>query len=197
MNVGVLGSGIVGRTLAAKIALVGNDVMLGTRDVEGLLARTETGPMGTPPFSVWHDENPSVKLGTFAEAAAHADVLLNATAGVASLEALASAGDENLAGKLLIDVSNPLDFSNGRPPSLAISNTDSLAEHIQAAFPKAKVVKALNTLSRLRSSTSRWSADRLNPNRRGNRARPGTRWEVARARSSHSGPNREMAPAAT
>jgi predicted dinucleotide-binding enzyme len=147
LKVGVLGSGIVGRTLAAKIALIGNEVTIGTRDVEQLLARTESGPMGTPPFSVWHDENPAVHLGTFGETAAYGEIVMNATAGVASLEVLTSAGTQNLSGKLLIDVSNPLDFSKGMPPSLTISNTDSLAERIQATFPEAKVVKALNTVS--------------------------------------------------
>jgi predicted dinucleotide-binding enzyme len=150
MKVGVLGSGIVGRTLAGKLALVGNDVMLGTRDVDDLLARTETGPMGTPPFSVWHDENPAVALGAFPEAAAFAEMVVNATAGVASLDALTIGGGDggaNLAGKILVDVSNPLDFSSGMPPTLSIANTDSLSERIQAAFPGTMVVKALNTVS--------------------------------------------------
>jgi 8-hydroxy-5-deazaflavin:NADPH oxidoreductase len=84
-----------------------------------------------------------VKLGTFAEAAAHGEALVNATAGGTSIDALAQAGAANLAGKLLVDVANALDFSHGMPPSLLVANTDSLGEQIQRAFPDAKVVKAL------------------------------------------------------
>jgi hypothetical protein len=85
------------------------------------------------------------RLGTFVEAAAHGEVVINATAGTGSLEALALAGARNLDGKILIDIANPLDFSKGMPPSLTVCNTDSLGEQIQKAFPGAKVVKTLNT----------------------------------------------------
>ena len=85
--------------------------------------------------------------GTFAEAAAFGEVLFNCTSGKASLEALTMAGAENLKGKVLIDIANPLDFSRGMPPSLLVCNTDSLGEQIQRAFPEAKVVKSLNTMN--------------------------------------------------
>ena len=103
--------------------------------------------MGNPPFRVWQEQHPEVKLGTFAEAAAHGEALVNATAGGASIDALDQAGAANLAGKLLLDVANALDFSHGMPPSLLVANTDSLGEQIQRAFPDAKVVKALNTMT--------------------------------------------------
>src|SRR5207244_7355833 len=74
-------------------------------------------------------------------------VVFNATAGVASLDALRAAGAENLEGKVLVDVANPLDFSRGMPPTLSVSNTDSLGEQIQRAFPRTKVVKSLTTVS--------------------------------------------------
>src|SRR5207244_8532274 len=90
---------------------------------------------------------PAVKLGSFAEAAVHGEVVINATGGTASLDALALAGAANLAGKILIDVANPLDYSRGMPPSLSVCNTDSLAEQIQRAYPEARVVKTLNTTS--------------------------------------------------
>src|SRR6185503_8840199 len=85
--------------------------------------------------------------GTFADAAAFGETVVNATAGGASLDALAAAGVENLAGKVLIDISNPLDFSRGMPPNLVVCNTDSLGEQIQRAFPETSVVKALNTVN--------------------------------------------------
>ena len=84
---------------------------------------------------------------TFEEAAQFGEVVLNCTSGTASLQALSMAGAQNLAGKILIDVSNPLDFSKGMPPTLSVCNDDSLGEQIQRAFPDAKVVKALNTLN--------------------------------------------------
>jgi len=83
----------------------------------------------------------------FAEAAAHGEMIVNATAGAVSLEALEQAGEDNLNGKVLIDIANPLDFSKGMPPSLSVSNTDSLGEQIQRRFPEAKVVKTLHTMN--------------------------------------------------
>lgn len=140
MNVGVLGTGMAGRALSAKIAEVGNDVVMGTRDVSGLLDRDQD-------FAAWHGDNSDVKLGTFADAATHAEVAFNATAGAASLSALEMASPANFAGKVLVDVANALDFSRGMPPSLSIVNTDSLGEQVQRALPDTRVVKALNTVN--------------------------------------------------
>lgn len=134
MRIGILGSGMVGQTLGAKLASLGQDVMLGTRDVSKL--------------SEWMDGlEHKVSAGSFAETAVHGELVLNATSGAASLEALTMAGEANLRGKILIDVANPLDFSHGMPPSLLVCNTDSLGEQIQRAFPYTKVVKTLNTLN--------------------------------------------------
>ena len=102
---------------------------------------------GNPPFRTWQAQHGQVKLGSFAEAAAHGEIVVNATAGMASLDALKRAGEPNLNGKILIDIANPLDFSKGMPPSLSVCNTDSLGEQIQRAFPGAKVVKTLNTMN--------------------------------------------------
>ncbi len=147
MNIGILGSGVVGLTFSARLAELGQDVMLGTGDVARLLARTEPGFYGNPPFREWQAEHPQVKVGTFAEAAAHGELLFNVTAGTGSLEALRLAGEANLNGKILIDIANPLDFSRGMPPSLAVVNTDSLGEQIQRAYPGLRVVKTLNTMN--------------------------------------------------
>ena len=147
MRFGILGTGAVGKTIAARLDGLGHEVMVGTRDPQETLSRTEPDAYGTPPFSAWQEEHPEVKLGTFGEAAAHGEMVVNATAGGVSLEALQLAGEDNLNGKVLMDVANPLDFSQGMPPTLSVSNTDSLGERIQRRFPEARVVKTLHTMN--------------------------------------------------
>ena len=120
---------------------------IGTRDVDALMARTDPDQMGNPPFSVWHADHANIGVAVFADAAVHGELLINATHGETSIEALTAAGAANVDGKVLIDLSNPLDFSQGFPPSLFVTNTDSLAEQIQRAFPQVRVVKALNTMA--------------------------------------------------
>jgi hypothetical protein len=137
----------VGKALAGKLAELGHEVVVGTRDPEATLARTDPDGLGNPPFGVWQQAHPEVGLASLMEAAAPAELIVNATNGAGSIEALEAAGETNLAGKVLIDISNPLDFSQGLPPSLFVSNTDSLGEQIQRRFPQARVVKALNTMN--------------------------------------------------
>jgi predicted dinucleotide-binding enzyme len=144
---GILGTGVVGKTIAVRLDGLGHDVIVGTRNPEETLSRTDPDQYGNPPFGAWQEEHPEVRLGTFAEAAAHGDMVVNATAGAVSLEALEQAGEDNLNGKILIDIANPLDFSKGMPPTLSVSNTDSLGEQIQRRFPEAKVVKTLHTMN--------------------------------------------------
>ena len=147
MRFGILGTGVVGKTMATRLAGLGHGVMVGTRDPQETLSRTDPDQYGNPPFSAWQQEHPEVKLGTFGDAVAHGEMVVNATAGGVSLEALEQAGEANLNGKILIDVSNPLDFSKGMPPTLSVSNTDSLGEQIQRRFPGARVVKTLHTMN--------------------------------------------------
>jgi hypothetical protein len=147
MKYGVLGTGTVGRVIGSRLAELGHEVTIGTRDVDTLLARTEPDAMGNEPFESWRGKHPEIGLGTFAAAAAASELLVNATNGAGSLEALRAAGEKSLDGKVLIDIANPLDFSGGMPPSLSVSNTDSLGEQIQRAFPDVRVVKALNTMN--------------------------------------------------
>ena len=147
MKIGVLGTSGVGQTISGKLVELGHDVVVGTRDVAQTLARIESGPMGSPPFSAWLRQHPDARLETFADAARHGDIVINATNGMGSLEALDQAGESNLNGKILLDVANPLDFSHGMPPTLSVSNTDSLGERIQRAYPEVKVVKTLNTVT--------------------------------------------------
>ncbi len=147
MNIAILGTGIVGRSLAGRAAALGHDVVIGTRDPQATLARTDTDSMGNAPYSAWQADHGDVTLLPFAAAAAHGELVVNATSGGSSLEVLRLAGAEQLAGKVLIDIANPLDFSNGFPPTLSVKDTDSLGEQIQRAFPDARVVKTLNTLN--------------------------------------------------
>jgi 8-hydroxy-5-deazaflavin:NADPH oxidoreductase len=133
MQVAVLGTGSVGRAIAPRLVELGHSVRLGTRD-----------PAATRARDGWTDL-PGVPLVTFAEAAAGADLVVHAGSGAAALDLLGQAGD--LAGTVLLDISNPLDFSAGFPPTLAVKDTDSLAEQLQRAFPDTRVVKSLNTLT--------------------------------------------------
>jgi predicted dinucleotide-binding enzyme len=122
MKIGVLGTGIAGRTIAAKLLELGHDVRVGSRAAKD-------------------------DAVTFADAASFGEIVFNCTAGDKSLEALRMAEADNLADKILVDVANPLDFSQGMPPILAVCNADSLGEQIQRLFPRSKVVKALNTVN--------------------------------------------------
>lgn len=149
MKIAVLGTGSVGRAQAAGLAALGHGVVVGTRDPGATLARTEPDAFGSPPFKVWLEAHPRIGLGSLAEAAAQGEVIVNAINGRGTLQALESAGEENLAGKVLIDIANPLDFSTGMPPSLLVANDDSLGEQVQRRFPDVKVVKALNTMNAL------------------------------------------------
>ncbi len=135
-NIAILGTGMVGDAIGSKLVSLGHKVMMGSRtpDNEKALA--------------WAEKNGELaSQGTFADAAAFGELIFNCTSGKVSLEALQLAGRENLQGKILVDVANPLDFSKGMPPSLTICNTDSLGEVIQRQFADVKVVKALNTLN--------------------------------------------------
>lgn len=142
MDIPVLGTGVVGRSLAAAIAAAGHDVVVGIRDVGALRERRGEGA-----FALWAEQHPEVAVWPVADAAARGELVFNATAGAASLSVLEMADEQNLAHKILVDVANALDFSQGFPPSLTVANTDSLAEQIQRALPRTRVVKALNTVN--------------------------------------------------
>lgn len=145
MQIGIFGTGIVGRNLASALVARGHAVMIGTRDPGATRARDTANAFDKTTFREWQAANPAVKLGTFAEAARFGEVLVNATSGSGALPAVEAAGADALGEKILLDVANPLDFSKGFPPSLTVCNTDSLGEQIQRAFPRLRVVKALNT----------------------------------------------------
>jgi predicted dinucleotide-binding enzyme len=136
MKIGILGTGMVGETIGTKLVQLEHEVKIGSRTADN------------PKAHAWAQANGSqASHGTFADAAAFGEILFNCTAGVHSLEALEMAGAAHLRGKILVDVANPLDFSQGMPPTLAFCNTDSLGERIQRAFPETRVVKTLNTVN--------------------------------------------------
>lgn len=147
MKIAVFGTGIVGQVIASRLSGLGHDVTIGTRDVKKTLTRTDNDAYGNPPFKEWYEKNKSsIKLESY-EVASASDIIFNCTLGHGSVDALQQAGSSNLKGKIIIDISNPLDFSKGMPPFLSPGNTDSLGELIQRTFPETKVVKTLNTMN--------------------------------------------------
>ena len=135
MKIGILGTGSVGATIGSKLTDLGHQVKMGSRTANNEKAAAWAKGAG-----------PNASIGTFADAASFGALLFNCTKGEVSLDAIKAAG-AGVDGKVLIDVSNPLDFSKGMPPSLTVCNSDSMGEQLQRAFPKAKIVKTLNTLS--------------------------------------------------
>lgn len=136
MKIAILGTGMVGNTLGTAFIAKGHEVKMGSRTAINERA------------SEWTQANGSyASQGTFEDAAQFGDIIFNCTKGEHSLEALSLAGEQNLAGKILVDIANPLDFSKGMPPTLTLVNDTSLGETIQNSFPKTKVIKTLNTLN--------------------------------------------------
>ena len=146
MTYAVLGTGAVGRAIAGKLASLEHEVVMGTRDPAASRARTEPDGRGNAPLAAWLDEQPGVALATHGDAIAGADTVVNATSGDGSLDALGAGGPDALDGKIVIDIANPLGMDE-HGMHLTVANTDSLAETIQRAFPRARVVKTLNTVT--------------------------------------------------
>ncbi len=146
MKITILGTGGVGQAFATRLTGLGHEVCLGTRQVSA----TQTK------LADFFKSNPKVALKTFYEAAAFGELVINVSKGMNALDVIKLAGPNNLKGKVLIDITNPLDFSKGMPPSLIpeLSNTNSLGEEIQKMLPETKVVKTLNTM---------WNGLMLNP----------------------------------
>jgi 8-hydroxy-5-deazaflavin:NADPH oxidoreductase len=136
MKIGIFGTGMVGGAIGNKLVSLGHEVKMGSRTANNEKAVAWAKAAGA-----------KASQGTFADAAGFGELVFNCTQGAGAMDALKAAGADNLKGKILIDISNPLDFSKGMPPSLFAGNTDSLGERIQAAFPDTKVVKTLNTVT--------------------------------------------------
>jgi len=136
MKIAVLGTGMVGRAIGTRLAGLGHEVGMGSRTGDNAAA------------IAWAAETGGVSShGTFADVSAAAELVFNCTSGAGTLDAARAAGARNLAGKVLVDVSNALDHSQGMPPTLLVCNTDSLGEQLQRELPDTKVVKALNTMN--------------------------------------------------
>jgi predicted dinucleotide-binding enzyme len=148
MKIGIIGSGIVGQTLGGRLLELGHEVMISSRDTS---LPKDTGWAKLPSVDQWvkdhRDRGRKAHGGSFRDAAKFGEVVINATKGVASVEALTAAGRENLRGKVLVELANPLEFSKTGEMTLTVANTDSLAERIQREFPEAKVVKTFNTVT--------------------------------------------------
>lgn len=140
MHIAVLGTGAVGRTLADRFLALGHSITMGSRSADSDGAVDWLA-------AVQPDNQDRASVANFAAAAAAGTIVINATAGMVSLAILTDVGPSALAGKVLLDVANPLDFSQGFPPRLSVCNDDSLAEAIQREFPGVKVVKSLNTMN--------------------------------------------------
>ena len=134
MRIGILGSGGVGQALGTRLANLGHDVTLGAREA------------ANPRVVLWAEAH-DARCGTFADAAAGAELVINATAGQHSVAAVELAGgNPAFAGTVLLDVSNPIDISDSGL-RLTVVNTDSVGERLQRALPDARVVKSLNTVN--------------------------------------------------
>jgi 8-hydroxy-5-deazaflavin:NADPH oxidoreductase len=136
MKIAVFGTGSVGQALAGRLAGLSHEVSMGTRNVQSTIEGGKVNEFLT--------NNTSVTLKTFADAAQGAEMIVLATLGTAAQNSLELAGDK--AGKVVLDITNPLDFSKGFPPTLFLSNDTSLAEVLQAKFPSTHIVKSLNTM---------------------------------------------------
>jgi predicted dinucleotide-binding enzyme len=136
MKIAILGTGMVGNALGTKLVQLGNEVTMGSRSANNDSARQWAAPLGK-----------RARTATFRDAAAFGEIIISCTGGAHSMEALQSVGAEPMRGKILIDVSNPLQQDNDGTMIMAFCNTESLGEQIQAAFPWTRVVKALNTVN--------------------------------------------------
>jgi predicted dinucleotide-binding enzyme len=136
MNIGILGTGIVGQTIGSRLVYLGHNVKMGSRTIDNANARAWVRAV-----------KESASQGTFNDAAAFGEVLFNCTSGRGTLSAIESIKTVHLNNKVLVDIANPLDYSRGMLPVLTVCNYDSLGEQIQHERPLLRVVKALNNMN--------------------------------------------------
>lgn len=134
MQIGILGTGEVGRTLATGFAGAGHDVMIAGRTEAKAAERTR------------EVKTAALKTGTFTDAAAFAELVVLSVSGSVAVDVLRSVSRQ-VSGKVVIDTTNPLSFPEGKPMQLLVANSDSLAEQLQRVVPDARIVKALNMMN--------------------------------------------------
>lgn len=144
MKIGTIGSGVVAQTLGKKLIELGHDVVIGTRDPKKLDERKHMAASLREWLQQTGDKG---RVVSFPDAAAHGDLLINATSGGVSIDALRMAAAGKVGPKTLIDTANVLDFSKGMPPRALASQDNCLAESIQGTFPNLRVVKCFNTIA--------------------------------------------------
>ncbi len=149
MKIGILGSGDVAQALGRGFAKHGHEVMIGSRE-----------PKSEKLVKWKKAAGAKASTGGGAEAAKFGEVVVLATLGVGTLAAVENAGPKNFDGKIVLDVTNPLDFSKGMPPGLFVGTTDSLSEQVQKVLPKAKVVKCFNTISNVQMIDPKYKGDK-------------------------------------
>lgn len=134
MKIGIIGSGDVGRKLADGFIELGHHVKIGSRDPN------------QSKITDWINKHDKEKAssGTFAETASFGELVVLATLWEGTADAIQLSNSKNLTNKIVIDVTNPLDFSKGIPPTLAVGHNDSGGETVQRLLPDSKVVKAFN-----------------------------------------------------
>lgn len=147
MKIGIIGTGIVGRTHAEKLIELKHEVMLGTRSVERTLAEDKPNSTINRSFRDWQTSHPLAKIGTFNQATEFGEIIYNVLRGEIVIDVFSGLKKANLDDKIIIDIANALDFSKGMPPLLLVRDGNSLGEQLQKLLPTTKVVKTLNTVS--------------------------------------------------
>ncbi|CAD7564485.1 NAD(P)-binding domain-containing protein [Escherichia coli] len=147
MKISIIGTGMVGRAFALRLTDLGHDVVVGTRNVDATRHRTSPDAKGIPAWQFWAKEHPEINLVSFIDAGRFAEIIVNATEGSNTLQALSVVGKDNMKGKIILDLALPLTYSPDDIPRLTFANDDSLGEQIQRTFPDSHVVKSLNTMA--------------------------------------------------
>lgn len=147
MKIAILGTGMVGQNLAQSLFAKGHQIMIGTRDAAKALSSSELSQYGMPAFGTWIKSHPQLQVGSFAEAISFGEIIINATNGIVSLDALKQGHADAAGNKILLDVANKLQPVPGKMAKSLANDDTSLGEEIQAAFPNLRVVKTLSTMN--------------------------------------------------
>lgn len=145
MKVAVLGTGMVGKALSQKLHTMGHKVSIGTRSVEATVSKLAPMDADGLTYESWLSRHEGIQMRSFRDSITGAEIIISSLSGKHAVATLGALADE-IGDRVVIDTTNPLDFSHGAAPVLSVTGADSLSEQIQAALPRARVVKALNTV---------------------------------------------------